>query len=370
MVQIQDYIDPYRLKRFLISVIILASLLVVVLFLTLILHKLYVEFRTKRLKRLRDGYVKAISLRLVEPGCEIKQPEKKMEYEALGDVLIDMVASISGGIERTVKDIARELAIDDFYKKNAVRGRWVNRLIAVEKLGFLKLPEMKGFFRALIVRTNDPEILARAVLALSFIADEEDDLTAVNTILNDPLFRSSKFNEFVYTNIIKSFGEKGIAERFVAALERLMESVGLSIMLKRDIVEACGSEMFYAAKDVILRTYAHFRDVPEMKITCIRALGRLGGDDVCRLIGDSLQDDDWRVRAVSARNAHLCSDEVIGLLRDSLRDENYFVRINSALSLSKLGEKGLAALEDAIHSSDRFTGDVSRYILKEVRVRA
>jgi hypothetical protein len=370
VLQLQDYIDPYKLKRFLIAVIIITAAIVIALFVSLILHKIYIEFRSRQLRRLREEYIEAISARFAEPGSALKRPEGRLQYQAAGDVLIDMLTSMTGEVGEKVKRIARELGIDEYYRELAVSGSWVSRLIAIEKLGFLHLPEMKDFFVSVIARTDDVEILARAVLGLSFIASDVEDINVINGILNNPLFRSSKFNEYVYTSIISSFTKKGISDRFVDFLDSLREDQNISVMLKRDIIEACGSENFYLAKAAILDYYNVFQDTPEMRITCIRSLGRLGGDDVCKIIDRCLSDGDWRVRAVSAKNAHLCSEDIIEKLRESLRDENYYVRINSAITLSKLGEKGLSALGEEVDSNDRFTRDVSRYILKEVQFRA
>lgn len=369
--RLTDFVDPYRLKRFLIMATVVACLVVVILLVTLLGHKVYVEMRAKRLKRLRELYIAAISRKLVEPDVAIEKPEGTLQHEALGDVFIDMLASISGDMEARVKAFARDLGMDTYYAARAVSGSWVRRLIAIEKLGFLKLQSMKGFFRSLLLGgERDTEILARTVLAFSFVADEEYDLRIINDILKNPLFRSSKFNEYVYTNIIKSFirsKEDGTLLRF---LDALTDDPSLPVMLKRDIIEACGSETFYQARDIIMKYFRRFQDTPEMKIACIRALGRIGGESVCKLMGSCLEDGDWRVRAVTAKNAYLCSEDIVEQLHESLHDENYFVRVNAALSLSKLGDRGLAALQEAARSSDRFTVDVSRYILNEVRLRA
>jgi hypothetical protein len=314
-------------------------------------------------------YIQAISARLADPSCRLRKPRGQLQHHAAGDVLIDMLTGMAGEVLGKVREIVREMGTDTYYRKIAATGSWVNRLVAMERLAFLKLPELRDFFRSSIAGTRDPEILARAVLGLSFIADEEEDLRVINTVLNDPLFRSSKFNEYIYNNIITSFSTKGLEERFVGFLEGLREDRGISLMLKKDIIEACGSHCFHPAKDAILAYYDTFREMAQMKITCIRALGRLGGEDVCAIIERSLSDKDWRVRAVSAGNAHLCSGQITARLKQALRDQNYYVRINSAVALLKFGDKGISVLREEEDSSDRFTRDVSRYFLKEARFR-
>jgi hypothetical protein len=369
--RLTDFIDPYQLKRLLILAILTASFVVVALLIGLIVHKLCIEFLAKRMGRFRKEYVSVISRMLIEPSVEMKTPQGKTRREALGDVMIDMLASIAGDMEARVKRLALDLGMDEYYVRNVKSGSRISRLIAVEKLGFLRLPEMKGFFQTLLsAEGGDPEILARAVVALSFIADDEDDLNIINRILQNPLFRSSKFNEYAYTNVIKSFVKGKREETFLHFLDALKDDPAVPVILKRDIIEACGSEMFYPAKGIIMKYFKQFFRTPEMKIVCIRALGKIGGADVCEMLVSCLRDNDWRVRAVTAKNAYLCSADIIMHLRESLHDENYFVRVNAAHSLSKLGDEGRAVLHEGMLSPDRFTVDVSRYILDEVRIRA
>ncbi|HAM52609.1 MAG TPA: HEAT repeat domain-containing protein [Nitrospiraceae bacterium] len=368
--QLSDFIDPHWLKEFLLFMIAIASVVVIALFIGLIVHKLYIEFRAKQITMFRQEYVSTISRKLIEPNVEIEKPMGRMRREALGDVMIDILASVAGDMETQVKRLAQDLGMGEYYVLKAKSGSWINRSIAIEKLGFLRLPEMKGFFRSLLSEDgNDAEILARAVLALSFIADDEADLNVINHILQKPFFGSSKFNEYVYTNIIKSFVKGRQEEKFLQFLEALKDDDSIPIMLKRDVIEACGSEVFYPVKHIIMKYFKQFFGVPEVKITCIRALGKIGGADVCEMIVSCLRDDDWRVRAVTAKNAYLCTEDIIVHLKESLHDESYYVRVNAAVSLSKLGDKGLAVLREGMLSTDQFTVDISRYTLDEARVR-
>ena len=362
--------EAYVLKIFLTAVIIFMSSIVILLFFTLIIHKLYVEFRENRAIRYRKFSISEITRRLGEPGYPIQKPAKRVEFEAYADVLIDMLASISGDMEVLLRDIVRELGVAPYYQRLAGSRFWIRRFKAVEKLGFMRLPELRQFFREILRAEKDEGIIARAVLALSFIAGDEDDIRDINRILKAPTFMSAKFNEYIFTNVIRSFRLQGLEDRFVDIMDSLRQDETVPVILKRDIIEACGSECLYQAKPVILQYYESFTDLPELKITCIRALSRMGGEDVCVIIRSCFKDKDWRVRAVDVKHAYLCADDVVNDLRDALHDENYHVRINAAQSLSKLGEKGLEALRAEINSTDRFTSDVARYVLREAEIHA
>lgn len=365
MERLAEFIGLYQFRKFLIAVIIVMLLIDVILFFSMIVNKIYVELRQRKLKKLKEMYIASISNKLIGADSRVKKPEKKIEFQALVDVIIDMLTSISGEMENRIKDNAMELGVDEYYKKMALSRSWTKRIVAVEKLAYLRLPKLKQFLYFIIGNyNNDNDIVARAVLGISFIADSEEDLSVINQVLKDPFFRSVKFNEYIYANVIKSFREKGTEDMLLRSLGLLMVDISIPVELKKGIVEACGSQVFYSAKDTIMKVFNQLKDVPELKITCIRALGRLGCMDISSMIKNSLQDPNWRVRATAAKNACFCPDDIIESLKKSLSDENYYVRMNAAISLSKFGERGIRALNEGMQSDDRFAKDVSRYLLK------
>lgn len=361
------FISSFYLKKILIIVILVMFFIVSLLFLILIIHKSYVEIRERYVRRLKEAYISDISRKLLEPDYKIRTPSRSIHYEALGDVIIDMISNISGEMGLKVKKIAHEMNIPEFYKKKANKKSRLKRLSAIEKLGELKEVESKEFLYSLLTNTEDREIKWRAIMALSYISLSLTDLKIINNVLKDPLFMSSKFNEYIYTNIIKSFRNENKDEELIDMFASIIEDPSVPIMLKRDIIEACGSEGYYIARDLIIDCFYRFNDVAEVKITAIRALGHMGGLEVCKLIKESFTDADWRVRVVASKYAHLCGEAVIEKLRKCLYDRNYHVRFNAAKSLAKLGEKGLTCLSEETKSSDMFVRDISQYILLEMK---
>lgn len=357
-------ISAYYLKKIIISVIVVMFFIALSLFGFLIIQKSYVEIRERYMRRLKEAYISDISRKLIEPDYKIRTPSRGTHYEALGDVIIDMLSNISGEMGLKIAEFAREMKISEFYKKKAQKRSRLKRLTAIEKLGELKEVESKAFLYPLLTNSKDREIKWRVILALSYIALNPADLNIINNVLKDPVFMSSKFKEYIYTNIIKSFRSANREEELLNILKSIMEDSAIPIMLKRDIIEACGSENYHLARGLIIDCFYKFNNVDEIKITAIRALGHMGGPEVCKLIKESFSDADWRVRVAASKYAHLCGEEVIEDLRKCLYDRNYHVRINSAQSLSKLGENGLRCLSEETKSSDRFVRDISQYILE------
>jgi hypothetical protein len=332
-------------------------------------HKTYLDCRSRKIERLKTRYDARIKEKLQDPTAIIERPRTPLQADALCDVIIEMLEEASGEEADHLKKLARDLGLDIRYKSLACSRSSMKRFSAIERLGFLRLPDTKYFLLSLLGTEGDKEVVARIVLALTFLVDEEEDLAIMNQVLKSPFFKSSKFNEYVYCNIIRSLRETGQEEVFVQFLESLITDAAMPVALKKDIIEACGSAQCYAAREVILRFFERYHDVSQMRIVCIRALARIGSTFLTEIVRSCLSDPDWRVRAVAARNGWLCSFDVVDELAECVTDANYHVRVNAAVSLSHMGLRGHAALSALRHSRDRFARDVAGYIMQEAEVR-
>jgi HEAT repeat protein len=199
---------------------------------------------------------------------------------------------------------------------------------------------------------------------MSRIADEST-LDLITDILSKHISLSSKYNEYVYTNLIRSFIRKGIIDKFLSYGERLKSDPGIPRILKRDIVEACGSSGLKEACPLIVDLYFNSDGHSGIKIACMRALGRLECQGYGGVITSALFHDDWRIRAQAAQAVLSSGESAIPHLQNLLYDEFYYVRINAAKSLSKLGADGLSLLESEMNSDDPFVRDTVRFILRK-----
>lgn len=335
------------------------------LLLTLLIHKLHVERRSRRLEQLKEQYLVDLTKKFYDPDLVVQRPSTPLEFEALGAVFATMLVNVSGDLAENVRRSIRELLVVDHYRDLAGSRSWSKRFMAVEKLGYFRFPELRSLFSRLLEEERDSRVVPKVVWALSLVA-ERDDLPAINRMLRNPLFMSAKFNEYIYANIIRTFREHERDGELLAALKQIIDDPELPIMLKRDIVQACGSEPFNGVQDLVMDCFSRFNEVAEMRIACIRTLERLSALDAEWLLEKCLEDDDWRIRGVAAKNAYLYSSQIIDPLRKLLYDANYHVRINSALSLARMGEAGVEALVAETRSDDRFVRDVSQYALKRL----
>lgn len=362
MGNVPNLLNAYDIEVFLYSAIFFMLIVVIMLFVALVANSIYVEHREATLSRLKKTYSRLIKDSLGSSNFEIERPNKRIEFEALAEVLIQMLESSTQLTEQKLKKYAREAGVIDFYSPMTKSRSWIKRFVAIEKLGLLRSHEIKPLFCSALDREKDSNVIAKIIWALSLIADETD-LQTVNNLLDRPYFMSAKFAEYIYANIIEAFKQDNKDDVFVNYMRSIMGNPKVANTLKKAMIEACGVKQFYPAKNVIVEYFYYFNSSAEMKITCLRAIGELDTGDVYSVIKLGLNDKDWRVRAVAAKSASTCSVAVEDL-RDALHDDNYHVRINAAKSIALLGKGGISVLKNASTSDDRFVRDVSRYVLK------
>lgn len=359
---------------FLRSALTLAMLImfvtVVVLFFALAGHKALVKARERRLHKLREHYAAALSLWLVEKDASFPSiknaggPRAALHYDALCAVLIHAVSALSGDFQERVKQLAWDSGLASYLMRIAEKSHGARRLAAIERLGLLRLSDAKLFLHSLLPRSSDLEVKVRLAVALSFVATNPRDVEAVNNILANVDFVSSKLVEYIYANIIESFVNKGLSNDLLACLRALKDDLATPVTVKKSMIEACGIAGFSAAREIIGSFWEQYNALPEMRISCIRALGRMGGVEGARVIERGLEDEDWRVRAVAATYASVCGLSAIAGLKRCLRDKSYYVRLRAAASLAKLGPEGLRVLIEEKEGSDQFARDAVRYALR------
>lgn len=366
MTGMEEIIDISIVKDVLIMAIIAMYFVVTILLIVVLAHKAYVEIMERRYLALKKHYAEAFATWLFGSAKSLPSPATHPQHEAWAEVLIDYLNSMKGDIESKIKECISLLGLDVYYKHMASSRAHYKRYMAIEKIGLFRMEGHKDLLSSLILTDPDMKNRAKACEALSLIARAEEDIMIISRALSDSIQMSSKFNECMYSNIIKSFQGAGLDKELLDIMDRLLRGDRVADMLKKDIIEAFGSEGYLAAKPLIMDFYERVKNEnPSLKITCIRSMGRLGGYELCSIIRENIADPDWTVRAVSVKNAYLCSDVIVDDLKETLHDRNYYVRINSAMSLARLGEKGVDALREATESPDKFTRDVAKYILQE-----
>jgi hypothetical protein len=331
----------------------------------LVVHKVIVERRERQAALLRSRYL-AVMYRLLdgEP-TKLVRPATKAEFTALADVCIYLMPNADLGELEIIRETVRSNGVPEYFISQFHHSRfWIARLKLIEKLGFLKLPELAPLFRSIVdAEHEERHVAGKATWALSLICSESD-LPHILSQVTLPQFMSAKFNEHLFVNIIHSFTGAGATKRLLELFEELLNDDGVPLLVKRDFIEACGGARLTESLPLIVSGARRFEKLPEMRIACLRSLQKLGSEELDSFIVAGLRDEDWRVRAVAAKSVELCSDVVIDPLEQALGDANYHVRLNAALSLAHKGAAGRAALDRQRASRDRFVREVSRYVMQ------
>jgi HEAT repeat protein len=367
MYQLEELLPVYLLKEIIIYFIYFLFLTVFILLIILIVHKLHKE----RIDHKKKNYIKRYKdmiKQYLKDGSLAQNPDTNLEYEAFAEASIDILSDSRGPLEDKIKNLLKETSTVEHYKKIASSSSWIKRFFAIEKLGFFRMEDLKDFFTEIIHKDRSPEVRAKALWALSFIADGEA-LDFITQVLASKGSESSKFNEYIYTNIIRSFKKKNLIPILIGFLNEVKEDESVPVVIKRDLIEACGSESLSEAADIISVYFSRYSHDVRMRIACIRALGRIGEPASCNVVMRGLLDNEWRVRAVSAKAASICTpDKVIPEIQRLLYDPVFFVRINAAWTLALLGKKGLSVLKNELDSHDSFVRDTARNILEEAGI--
>jgi hypothetical protein len=344
---------------------VLLSLLFTVfaLFFILIYHKLSIEFTERRRRRLRARYSSYLRKFLLGRDGTVVRPRSKLGYEVLSALCIEKLQTSSEFDHDAIKHYIRGSFIAEYYRKMAESSSMPKRFHAIKRLGYFSLEELKQYFKDSLMEEKTDEVKGAIVWAMSRIANEST-LDWITLVLSTEISFSSKYNEYVYSNLIRSFQRKGIVVSFLAFLERLIADQSFPIILKRDIIEACGSCRLHEASRIIVDLFFSADGHPAIKIACMRALGRLECPDYEGVVTSALFHDDWRVRSQAAQAASACSESAIPHLRNLLYDDYYYVRINAARSLSQMGDEGVTLLTSEMNSDDPFVRDTARFMLR------
>ena len=318
---------------------VLISLFVTVLllFFILIFHKLVIEFTERRKKRLHSRYTTSMRKYLLGRDGMIVSPRSKLGHEVLSALCIDKLQTAPEEDQEIVKQYIQDSTLVSYYRKMAESSAMPKRFHAIKRLGYFSLEELRQFYKNSLLEEKSVEVKGAIVWAMSRVADE-NTLDWITGILSKDISLSSKYNEYVYSNLIRSFRRKGIIDRFLAYAERVKTDVSIPRILKRDIIEACGSSGLNEACPIIVDFYFNSDDHSAIKIACMRALGKLDCPEYGGVVTSALFHEDWRIRSQAAQAVSACSESAIQHLRNLLYDEYYYVRINAAKSLSKLGE--------------------------------
>jgi len=368
MMLLTDLVNKELLMKFLYVFILILVLVAFFQFVLLLIQKIRIEKREKKKRKLEKKYTKKIMEILYTNKAEEIKIKTSLEAEALSNVLISFVSNFSGEIQHKALKIAQNSGVIDFYLKKCLSKNWLDRIDGFEKLAFFKLYGYKNFYINALKNENNSYVQLQIIYNLSLIADK-DILLFLIEILSDTNIKISlslKFIEQIFVNALNSILEKFKNEELliVKLIERVLLDDKINIDVKKSLVHSLGYVNLNSAVNLLLFIFNKAPD--DLKTAIIRALGRMGVTEVCRLINESYMSNNWILRTVSAQYAYLC-ENAVEILTKNLCDSNYNVRRAAGLALWKLDQKLRDKIVELINeSNDRYAKDMVNLILKRI----
>lgn len=351
-------------RQFLLAITYFLGGAIVILWMIMVVHKFLLERQEQRQLQCKSRYLADCLSCLGDVTCDFPLPSKSWEWKVLADVLIYLEEGALAERRMSLQQLSRRLKVSEHLVPQLQSRFWRPRLESVERLGLLRLPENLPVLRAQLLREQDLHVVTKLLWSISLVGEPSDLKLIMSHLGRQPVI-SSKFNEHLFQNLLESLLMQNLSSEAALLCEQMLCSELVPAIFKRDLIEACGGCRFLLASPAIVNYFQYAQHDPACVISCLRALGEMGGDPDGRLILPALGHADWRVRAVAARAAMSVSGAYRRLF-ELLGDASYQVRMNAASALVAFGAEGRALLEESgLASQDRFVRDISFYMLRE-----
>jgi HEAT repeats len=347
--------NPAPLTHVLYLVVILMAVILGLLVVLVIVQKLFVE-HSRRNEDAMFGRLSTL-MRKGEPERALKyNPRRLAHRRALTRALA--LASEIGPTEplRTLyPHLIQQL------QRDTTHGRWGRRVAAFEGLGMLRLTELRPYFHEATEREDDPRVLSTILQAIARLSSRDTDLHDLSAMLIAKPALSGSFNEGALLTAFESVKGQHAPDEAEQHIKRFIEALDRGHPLLRDAIAAAGRSSVTSIVPLIERICSDPTTESPLRITGLRALGRLKPDH--ELLVAALADPSWVIRAVCARHLRRTDSAALNALRTCLRDSSHFVRRNAARTLYKLGETGQRVLQETSHDDDPFAREMSHFLL-------
>lgn len=279
---------------------------------------------------------------------------KRLELQVVEQKLFAWMEQIQGEHRAKLTDLCRRLGLTERNLGKLRSGVRSDQVDAAYKLGVLRCKESVPELLTLLAKEKDDSslfVIARAIVKCAADISElrsmlrllVEQRKGVHELIADMLHEA----QVDYMPLLLEFMHAEDEELVKIALIALRGQNG------PEVKEALAQYAKEGGKDV--------------RKKAVQAWTQQGTGMPPEQIAALLQDDDWEIRAETAKAAGaLGSPDCVALLKESVRDEHWQVRYYSALSLAKLNEEGFQALfEVAVSGDDRQSADTAQAVLHE-----
>ncbi|MDX1490198.1 MAG: HEAT repeat domain-containing protein [Pseudohongiellaceae bacterium] len=281
-----------------------------------------------------------------------------LERRLLRQTSVKLSKLVQGHERERIALLLEHIGFKDLCIEECQEGELRNRLAAVEALQLFKDSEVQN---TLIDLLDDKEEDIRIVAA--------DSLSAIGALPKPNILVAKLSTDSILQSRDLRTLFREIARHDPSYLSRIAKFTGISRYMKIAIADALAqSSDFRVIHDLI--AYAQNPDL-DIRASAIRSLGTLRHPQAENLLNQSIDDEQWQVRAVSAQAIGLIGLEHLALkLSPLLDDSSWWVRFRSAEALAQLGPIGIQELRSRANRSstenNNSGGRIAALLLSEV----
>lgn len=329
---------------------------VIILSVLVIFYNIYANYRQKKIALSREWLKNCIESYLSSnlSAFALEKLILSQRGELVG-VLAQMSVSANPEYQARLLAVIPEchcefVISDELERLNS--GHWLDRLNAMTYLPFIAPASIT--IQPLLHGLEDEYLDVRLAAALSL--SELDDPASIRPILDSLALQGSWPIERLIEIIIR-FDDRAIPILVQYLSDPLASESGIQVVIAVLGHKRVGSSI------ITLTQFTSHTNL-EIRVEAYRALGLMGDARALPMLLGGMLDDQWEVRAVSAKALkHFPEAVVITALQSGLTDKVWWVRFNCASSLGTLGKNGREALLHSLQSHDRFAREISQMIL-------
>lgn len=352
----------YILVLVLKAVIVFFLVSLLLLFVTLGIHKIRIQGAEDRSERNAASYRTALAALGAQP-VHLDAPGSAADAIDLANAVAAAGKDAPAEGRVALRQAALEAGIVKVLRTAVHHRSWGNRYRALTAFYDLAAPGQFGFLLDFASGESDRHVYGNALMACAACVGSIADFDAVLRLAQDKMEISASYYEGIFRTGLHALRERVGRDRAIEYLKGLFASPAYGVVVKAPLVHAVAKEQLKELKPSILMLTRREPDTV-ITIAVLRALGIFKEYD--EIIFENLGKEPLPLTVVALGACRACTDPGPVLLEAIVRQlysANYTVRAAAAATLKHLGREGRRALEDASVGEDKYAGDISSYVL-------
>lgn len=345
---------PYNaLNRLIIALIIVFLVSLAILVPTILISKLYIEYKEKRYKRLFKKY-SGLTIKFLINELEKKDFENgklhksKFHRRVLTDVLMAIDKADNREVSSRIKELYVDLKLNNDSKKRLKRKAWNKKIIGVRELSHMKEKSENQYILDLLKQSNEVLRIEAQIglikllpyVPFAFLDSQEKPFTVWEQINVFDMIRKKRieipefhlwldhWNDSVVMfclDMIRTLKQKEAAPKVVELVNHENDLVKGKVI--KTLVALENQEAIWKLKEI------YFLEELPNKLNILRSIGQLG------------------------------MESEIPFLEEQLKDEEFKIKMEACKSIAKIGELGKKRLKTLEANADELLKRIINHVL-------